>query len=128
MLKKICLGSAALAAILLAGCGDKTPSKEDVLLPKVDAATLDRNETKNAYFGDLHVHTKNSFDAFITGTRTTADDAYRFAKGEAIDNGAGTEITLSGPPLDFYGVTDHGEYMGVIARIYGGYRSYARSE
>jgi len=73
--------------------------------------------TMNAYFGDLHVHTKNSFDAFITGTRTDANDAYRFAKGEAIDNGAGTQIKLSGPPLDFYGVTDHGEYMGVIAAM-----------
>ena len=75
------------------------------------------NPTKNAYFGDLHVHTKNSFDAFIVGTRTSADDAYRFAQGEAIDNGAGELIQLSGPALDFYGVTDHGEYMGVIAAM-----------
>jgi len=78
---------------------------------------ITENALNNAYFGDLHVHTKNSFDAFITGTRTNADDAYRFAKGETIDNGAGTPITISGPPLDFYGVTDHGEYMGVIAAM-----------
>ncbi len=78
---------------------------------------ITENATKNAYFGDLHVHTKNSFDAYITGTRTTADDSYRFAKGEAIDNGAGTQIKLSGSPLDFYGVTDHGEYMGVVAAL-----------
>ena len=65
----------------------------------------------------LHVHTKNSFDAFITGTRTNADDAYRFAKGDTIDNGAGKDITISGAPLDFYGVTDHGEYMGVLAAM-----------
>ncbi|NNE58515.1 MAG: DUF3604 domain-containing protein [Hellea sp.] len=87
---------------------------EDVDRPKID---IPENPTMSAYFGDLHVHTRNSFDAFITGTRTTADDAYRFAKGEAIDNGAGDQIKISGPPLDFYGVTDHGEYMGVIAAM-----------
>ena len=78
---------------------------------------VERTLTKNAYFGDTHVHTKNSFDAFIVGTRTTADDAYRFAKGEAIDNGEGHQIKLDGPPLDFYAVTDHGEYLGVIAAM-----------
>lgn len=78
---------------------------------------IERTATKNAYFGDTHVHTKNSFDAFIVGTRTKADDAYRFAKGEAIDNGEGHQIKLDGPPLDFYAVTDHGEYMGVVAAM-----------
>lgn len=75
------------------------------------------NPTKNAYFGDTHVHTKNSFDAYIVGTRADADDAYRFAKGAPIDNGEGKTIRLDGPPLDFYSVTDHGEYMGVIAEM-----------
>ena len=84
---------------------------------KVNLADIERNPTKNAYFGDTHVHTKNSFDAFIVGTRTNADDAYRFAKGESIDNGEGHQIKIDGPPLDFYAVTDHGEYMGIIAAM-----------
>ena len=84
---------------------------------KMDTGKIDRNPTKNAYFGDTHVHTRNSFDAFIVGTRSSADDAYRFAQGETIDNGQGDPIKLSGPPLDFYVVTDHGEYMGVIASM-----------
>lgn len=78
------------------------------------SADITRTATKNAYFGDLHVHSRNSFDAFIFGTRATPDEAYRFAKGETISNGAGHNITLSGPPLDFYSVTDHGEYMGIV--------------
>jgi len=117
MFKKICLGSIAVSAFLLAACGEKPPAKEETKIVKVDPATVERTATKNAYFGDTHVHTKNSFDAFIVGTRTTADDAYRFAQGEAIDNGEGHEIKLEGSPLDFYSVTDHGEYMGVIAAM-----------
>jgi len=120
MLKKIIMGSAAMSAVLLAGCGDNPATEQTQEIAKtvkIDPAAIERTATKNAYFGDLHVHTKNSFDAFITGTRTTPDDAYRFAKGATIDNGAGTDVKLSGPPLDFYGVTDHGEYMGVVAAM-----------
>ena len=50
---------------------------------------------RDAYFGDLHVHTRYSFDAFIFGNvRATPDDAYKFARGEAIDHPAGFEIQL----------------------------------
>ena len=70
------------------------------------------NPDRNAYFGDLHVHTKYSFDAYAFGTVASPDDAYRFAKGEAIKNPAGFNMQLR-EPLDFYGVTDHGLFMGV---------------
>ena len=39
---------------------------------------------RSALFGDLHIHTMYSFDAFMGSVRTTPDHAYRFAKGEAI--------------------------------------------
>lgn len=117
MFKTLCLGSAALAALALTACGEKPPSDQEMEIVKTAAIAVERTPTKNAYFGDLHIHTKNSFDAFIVGTRTTADDAYRFAQGLPIDNGGGREIKLSGPPLDFYGVSDHGEYMGVVAAM-----------
>jgi hypothetical protein len=70
------------------------------------------NPDRNAYFGDLHVHTKYSFDAYAFGTISSPGDAYRFAKGEAIKNPAGFDMQLR-EPLDFYGVTDHGMFMGV---------------
>lgn len=113
----IILAIAALALCLMTGSKKSERSIYEMKQTEHDISGIATNPTMNAYFGDLHVHTKNSFDAYITGTRTTADDAYRFAKGEAIDNGAGVSISLSGPPLDFYGVTDHGEYMGVIAAM-----------
>ena len=69
---------------------------------------------RNAYFGDLHVHTYISNDAYIFNVRRTPDDAYRFAKGEAIGHAAGYDIRLAGGPLDFVAVTDHAEYMSAI--------------
>jgi len=117
MFKNIYLGSAACCLLLTTGCMEKSEKEISVVESKTTPILIEKVDTRNAYFGDLHVHTKNSFDAFITGTRTTADDAYRFAKGDTIDNGAGKDITISGPPLDFYGVTDHGEYMGVLAAM-----------
>ncbi|GGX58840.1 hypothetical protein GCM10011309_05320 [Litorimonas cladophorae] len=116
-MKHVFLCSAALAVVALAACGDKAPVEQATEIVKIDEVKVERTPTKTAYFGDLHIHTKNSFDAFIVGTRTTADDAYRFAQGQAIDNGAGKDIQLSGVPLDFYGVSDHGEYMGVVAAM-----------
>lgn len=110
------VGIAALLGAIIAGCSapeSEVEIHEDAPVNEA-VGTIERTATKNAYFGDLHVHTKNSFDAYIFATRRTPDDAYRFAKGEKIPHDAGYEIQLEGPPLDFLAVTDHGEYLGVI--------------
>jgi hypothetical protein len=73
-------------------------------------AGVEQNPLKEAYFGETHVHTGVSMDAFIAGTRLTPDDAYRFAKGEEMMvNGSMHKIKR---PLDFCAVTDHSEFMG----------------
>ena len=59
----------------------------------------DRNPLRNAYYGDLHVHTRYSFDAYLAGTTTDPFDGYTMAKAEPI-------------ALDFAAVTDHGEFLG----------------
>jgi hypothetical protein len=73
------------------------------------------NPLRDAYFGDLHVHTRFSSDAFIFNTRATPDDAYRYAKGEPIQHAGGFAVQVTGEPLDFLAVTDHGEYLGVFS-------------
>lgn len=74
------------------------------------------NEAKNAYFGDLHIHTSWSFDAFVSNVRTTPDDAYSYGKGVTISHVSGRPIKLD-RPLDFMAVSDHAEYMGAMMQM-----------
>jgi len=103
-------------------CNQDVPSKKVAANNSVNIQNSDSTETvdsdspKNAYFGDLHVHTSWSFDAFIYNVRTTPDDAYRYAKGEAIDH-FGSEKVKINKPLDFLAVSDHSEYMGVLMQM-----------
>ena len=76
--------------------------------------TSSYSRDRNAYFGDLHVHTKLSFDAYIFNVRATPDDAYRYAKGESIHHASGYDVRLTDAPLDFLAVTDHSEYLGIV--------------
>src|SRR5688572_23435158 len=55
--------------------------------------------TRNLYFGDLHVHTAFSFDAFGFGVRTEPLDGYLQMRES----------------LDFAAVTDHAEFLGEVS-------------
>lgn len=121
-------GSTVLA--LLAGCSPSSTPPEASTAAKTGAtktsttrppesaaekiaaaeAALAENPLKNAYFGETHVHTSYSLDAYIGGTRLTPDDAYRFAKGEEVSI-HGDKHSI-GRPLDFAAVSDHAEYLG----------------
>lgn len=122
--------AALLAALLLTACTGDRPLSEQTedfagrgeggpnqrLAPVTDL--LDRspppaNPERNAWFGDLHVHTEYSFDAYNFGTTATPYDAYRYARGEAITHPSGYEIQLRAP-LDFYAVTDHAMFLGLV--------------
>jgi hypothetical protein len=70
---------------------------------------------RQAYFGDLHLHTSNSYDAAWAGVRTTPRDAYRYAQGFPVTY-MGHEVRRKAP-LDFLAVADHAEYLGVARRI-----------
>ena len=74
---------------------------------------LDHDPLRSAFFGELHVHTSYSMDAFAFDTRTTPDDAYRFARGEPLELTGGRVARLE-RPLDFAAVTDHASGMGEL--------------
>jgi hypothetical protein len=73
------------------------------------------NALKNVYWGDLHVHTVESFDAVLFGTTLTIEDAYRFALGDSLRSNGGELMQLS-RPLDFVAITDHAEGFGLRTR------------
>ena len=78
------------------------------------ALAQEKNPERNAYFGETHVHTSWSLDAFSIGnTLTNPGDAYRYFKGEPIKHPLGYEVKID-TPLDWAGVTDHSEYAGVV--------------
>lgn len=112
-----------IAALILVACASNDPDTvfaELVRYSETREMCVDRSATRNAYFGDLHIHTAFSYDARPTGTETTPADAYRFAKGEPIpvppydENGNPTAMQKLKRPLDFAAVTDHSEFFGEI--------------
>lgn len=75
---------------------------------------------KSVFWGDLHIHTAYSMDAYMFDTRLSPGDAYAFAKGEARtlppldEKGRGTRPLQIGRPLDFAAVTDHADALGGV--------------
>jgi hypothetical protein len=75
---------------------------------------------RQPFFGDLHIHTSYSQDAFSFDLRNDPDDAYAFAKGaplflpDSADDPAQTRMVQLARPLDFTAVTDHSEFLGAL--------------
>ena len=79
-----------------------------------EPAHVPTNPEREAYFGQTHSHTSWSVDAYVIGnTITGPEEAYRFSLGEPIRHPGGFDVKLV-KPLDFQGVTDHSEYIGMI--------------
>ena len=86
--------------------------KEAAALP-AEPAGPQPNPERNAYFGEEHIHTSWSVDAWLMGNRLTGpDDALKYAQGQTIKHPMGFDIKID-TPMDFMGVTDHSEYVGV---------------
>lgn len=116
------LGAAA-ALLTVAGCSDPRPTPDTAQSPSEleaegtnpaePSVEVPRNPLREAYFGDLHIHTSWSLDAFAFQVRIAPDDAYRYARGGEIDHISGQPIKMQGPPLDFMALTEHANYMGI---------------
>lgn len=72
------------------------------------------NPDRDVFFGQTHLHTSWSLDAYVIGNTVTGpEEAYRYAMGEPVKHPAGYDVQLS-RPLDFQGVSDHAEYVGMV--------------
>ncbi len=113
------LTTGLVAAVALTVRAAARPRRQGRQAPAATAATqsveqleaaVPDNPLKEAYFGETHVHTSFSLDAFIGGARLTPDEAYKFAQGK--------DVTIQGQthnikkPLDWAAVSDHAEFIG----------------
>ncbi|WP_286240181.1 DUF3604 domain-containing protein [Neptuniibacter halophilus] len=88
-----------------------------IALAASSATTLNAAPTQ-LYWGDTHLHTSYSGDAFAMGNETAdPDTAYRFAKGEPVIHPYNRTRVQLNRPLDFLVVADHAEYMGMMQLI-----------
>ena len=85
------------------------------------AYSVAAEEPTNLYWGDTHLHTSYSFDAFMNGNKTAdPDTAYRWAKGQPVIHPYNRARIQLERPLDFLVVADHAELMGVIRSVNAG--------
>lgn len=142
---------AAAAALALVGCGShRQPAGEAAVEaakaaepgtpPGSTYASAIPAEQRRALFGELHLHTALSFDAWTSGTKLLPADAYRFGRGETVmvpaaqvarQHGLDAQAMVPAQrpwPLDFMAVTDHAEEIGVLSQLDEPGNVFARTE
>ncbi len=82
-------------------------------LAAVPALAEEANPMKNAYFGELHVHTAYSIDSYVWGNANDPVAAYTFGRGGELTLPDGEKVKRK-VPLDFMSVTDHAETLGDV--------------
>ena len=81
------------------------------------SGSVGQNYPKEVFFGDTHLHTRNSADAWSMGNlNLTPGDAYRFAQGSPVLAHNGMQVQLR-RPLEVLVVSDHAEYLGAFYRF-----------
>jgi len=113
---------AALALSTDSGSTQSYPSdvgieKNEVTLGKKEYSPyLHRAYPDQVLWGDTHLHTSYSTDAGMVGNFLGPDEAFRFARGEAVTASGGARAKLI-RPLDFLVVADHAENLGLAPLI-----------
>ena len=108
----LAIGASFLA---LAACGSPAGNIGDSV--KADKKVAQSAYPDNLLWGDTHLHTNNSVDAFGFGVRLGPEDALRFARGEEVTSTGGLKAKLD-RPLDFLVISDHSDGLGVTRMVY----------
>jgi hypothetical protein len=101
----VCTAALALSACSKIDDGDSS-----------SAEVTNTEYPEQVFWGDTHLHTDNSIDAFGFGNRLDAEAALRFARGEEVTATKGAKAKLS-RPLDFLVIADHSDAMGATKAI-----------
>lgn len=89
-----------------------------MLVPMPGAGDATAPPRRQLLWGDTHLHTSNSFDAYLNRNMSSdPDTAFRFAKGLPVVHPFHRARVQIDTPLDFLVVSDHAEYLGVIRHI-----------
>jgi hypothetical protein len=105
---------ATLSMSTIAGAQDKKPAPDP--------------SKRQVLFGEQHLHTSSSFDAFTVGVTASWEDAYRYGRGEEIAHSTTGEKMKRRTPYDFVGITDHSEYYGVLKDLVDPKNPLSKSE
>ncbi len=120
-IKSFALTSTAILSVFaLVAC---QPAKKEVTTPTEpthqEAVVSTQANPDKLLWGDTHLHTLNSADAFSFGARLSPTDAYKFARGEEVVSNTGQKAKLK-RPLDFLVVADHAEGLGISNELFIG--------
>jgi hypothetical protein len=109
-MKKLVMAS--MIALAVIGCKKVGPTNGVSEKEVVATAYPER-----VFWGDTHLHTSNSIDAFGFGVRLGPEEALRFARGEEVTSTGGIKAKLD-RPLDFLMIADHSDALGATRRLY----------
>ena len=99
---------------------DVTVTRENAVQAKLHYSPfVDQHFPTRIFWGDTHLHTRNSIDAGFVGNTLGPDEAFRFARGEEVTSSTGLRVRLH-RPLDFLVVADHAEYYGLATMLLNG--------
>ncbi len=105
------LGALIALAALIASCKGVPATSPGVVA----------KEPNRLYWGDTHLHTSYSADAYFLGNRSAdPDTAYRWAKGLPVVHPSTRSRVQIRTPLDFLAVADHAEMLGVPVKLMQG--------
>ena len=114
-MKRVTTSAVVLAvALLLGACGQQGGFDG---AKKSDSDIKEAAYPEQVYWGDTHLHTSNSSDAFSFGVRLGPEEALRFAMGEEVTSSTGIKAKLE-RPLDFLVIADHSDGLAVMRKIY----------
>ena len=128
---KILLGGVALVAVGAGAFLGVRQYREKSVLDnaRVAQVTSDKEVTSGIatklLWGDTHLHTANSIDAFGFGAKLEPEHALRFARGEEVTSTWGIKAKLD-RPLDFLVIADHSGGLGATKALYDAPRLLVR--